>query len=482
MAVAQRGSLLVVLILGAVFVACEVETPEVTHTVPPSTPEEFLERLEGALTRDGEVWHGTQVMSHLESGKRTGFGELEIWLDPANERGRFHFRKHADNTADLAGEFIQLVVGDTVYASNPGSDDPVNAYLLSETDQCLPELGHYLVARFLCGLTTLQRLDLVVVTDAEFDGRPAYGLTATQPHSSQPPDPPGRPTPPGGAPTPHPLIVTATRFDMTLYVDASSFNPLGVWGVLDSDPQGTEFHSRSDINGQFVDADSVDELFDEKALGYVTPKERDDGILENPAVGVPVYWLGREADLGNGLPHLELGYLMDRHPEIVRPAGSDEPKVRVSLPYAGDGGGVTLDLWQPGEWEKFKARLGGKFAWSWCSETVEKPLGDARLVILLGHEPPPHQLGQVTVVPITPGQPPPSSVPYTPTVPPVRTDPCPAAPYDRFMAEVHYPDVTVVINGTLFYGGQEGEHFGAFDRPDALETVAGALRLRKPGE
>jgi hypothetical protein len=88
-------------------------------------------------------------------------------------------------------------------------------------------------------------------------------------------------------------------------------------------------------------------------------------------------------------------------------------------------------------------------------------LGDARFVILLGHEPPPQELGEVTAVPITPGAPPPTPAPYTPTIPPVRTDPCPSKPYDRFMAEMHYADVTVVINGTLFYGGQEGKLFGA---------------------
>jgi hypothetical protein len=50
------------------------------------------------------------------------------------------------------------------------------------------------------------------------------------------------------------------------------------------------------------------------------------------------------------------------------------------------------------------------------------------------------------------------------------------------MAEVRFPDATVVINGTLSYGGQDGRAFGAYDSAEALEVVARGLRLRRAGE
>jgi hypothetical protein len=83
------------------------------------------------------------------------------------------------------------------------------------------------------------------------------------------------------------------------------------------------------------------------------PTEEDDREigLEDPAITIPVYWLGREFD-PEGLPRLTL-YRGD-HVGPRRGPGSD-----VKIDYETDGGGVTLDLWKPPAWRRFaETRLG----------------------------------------------------------------------------------------------------------------------------
>jgi len=81
--------------------------------------------------------------------------------------------------------------------------------------------------------------------------------------------------------------------------------------------------------------------------------EREVG-LEDPAITIPVYWLGREFDAG-GLPKLTL-YRGD-HVGPGRGPGSD-----VKIDYDTDGGAVTLDLWKPEAWQRFKTTRLGRLA------------------------------------------------------------------------------------------------------------------------
>ena len=83
----------------------------------------------------------------------------------------------------------------------------------------------------------------------------------------------------------------------------------------------------------------------------VQEEDREIG-LEDPAIAIPVYWLGREF-APEGLPPLEL----DRG-EHVRGTG---PGSDVKIDYAG-GGIVTLDLWRPEAWENFERTRLGKLA------------------------------------------------------------------------------------------------------------------------
>lgn len=86
-----------------------------------------------------------------------------------------------------------------------------------------------------------------------------------------------------------------------------------------------------------------------------SPEEEDDREigLEDPAISVPVYWLGREFE-SEGLPSLEL-YRGDH----LRGGG---PGNEVKIDYSGERSSVTLDLWKPEDWRRFRQTRLGKVA------------------------------------------------------------------------------------------------------------------------
>ena len=288
---------------------------------------------------------------------------------------------------------------------------------------------------------------------------------------------------PARGPTPHPVLTAAKSARYELHLDAATYLPLASISWVDSDPDRKVFGSEERFQTEFLEESSLPkDWFDPGSIGYVPPGEQEQRILEDPKLETPVYWLGRSFDPQNGLPPLGNLYVNGYQPGRQR--GGDEPNIQIGLSYSAQGGMVRLDHYPPGDWEAFKQRLGANFPWTWCSESREFTAGDAEVTILAGHESFPYRLDPraVTVVPLTPGHDPPPPVPGTPTVPPLKTDPCPSTPHDRFMAEVRFPDATVVINGPLAYGGQDGRPWGAYDTAEALEVVGRALRQRQQGE
>jgi hypothetical protein len=81
-----------------------------------------------------------------------------------------------------------------------------------------------------------------------------------------------------------------------------------------------------------------------------SPEPEDDREieLEDPAIGIPVYWLGREFE-PDGLPALEL-----EHGDVSEGGPGNEARID----YGGGGSGVTLDLWRPETWERFEKPCG----------------------------------------------------------------------------------------------------------------------------
>lgn len=109
------------------------------------------------------------------------------------------------------------------------------------------------------------------------------------------------------------------------------------------------------------------------------PTEEDDREigLEDPAIVVPVYWLGRRFAPPD-LPPLEL-YRGDH----LRGGG---PGNDVKIDYEGEGGGVTLDLWQPETWRTFKRTRLGRIGWSApCARRSELEVDGGRAEIYGGY-------------------------------------------------------------------------------------------------
>ena len=103
------------------------------------------------------------------------------------------------------------------------------------------------------------------------------------------------------------------------------------------------------------------------------PTEEDDREigLEDPAITIPVYWLGRGFD-PEGLPRLTL--YRGEHVGRGRGPGSD-----VKIDYDAEGGGVTLDLWKPPAWRRFAETRLGKLAGCARPERVEIEGGRAEI-------------------------------------------------------------------------------------------------------
>lgn len=350
----------------------------------------------------------------------------------------------------------------------------------TDAELCFQEAPTPILALVACGFLDFGGPDWELsVEESTFEGRATVALVGTYAVSS----PVGSEQFPVGGPTPHPVMTSAAFAVHTLHLDTTAHLPVASVTWVDSDPGRKVFGSEVRFQTEFLDDSSLPkDWFEPGSIGYVPPGEQERRILEDPKLETPVYWLGRSFDPQTGLPPLVNLYVNGYQRGHQR--GGDEPNIQIGLSYSAQGGMVRLDHYPPGDWEAFKERLGGNFPWTWCSESREFIVGDAKVTILAGHESFPYRpdLGAVTVVPATPGLDPPVPMQGTPTAPSLKSEPCPTTPHDRFMAEVRLPDATVVINGTLSYGGQEGRPWGIYDTAEALEVVARALRQRQQGE
>lgn len=109
------------------------------------------------------------------------------------------------------------------------------------------------------------------------------------------------------------------------------------------------------------------------------PIEEDDREigLEDPAIAIPVYWLGREFE-SEGLPELML-YRGDH-------LRGDGPGNEVKIDYEADHGTVTLDLWKPDAWTAFKRTRLGRISWSApCARRSELKVDGGRAEIYGGY-------------------------------------------------------------------------------------------------
>jgi hypothetical protein len=152
--------------------------------------------------------------------------------------------------------------------------------------------------------------------------------------------------------------------------------------------------------------------------GTARPPRRVDTTelaLDDPALTLPVYWLGRSFDPPGPLPELRLA-------DSTLLTSSSGPGDTVKLDYGVVGGsptaGVTLDLWRPEAWRHFRRTLLGRLVWdSACARKTSVRLRHGHAEIFVGYG---------TPRPLRP--------------------PCPGRRPDRTIAHVYLPGVVVAVD------------------------------------
>lgn len=181
------------------------------------------------------------------------------------------------------------------------------------------------------------------------------------------------------------------------------------------------------------------------------PPGEDDRIVEldDPELTLPVYWLGTTFSHSGKLPPLEL-----REGIRLTPGGGPGNEVKIDYAATGDVYGVTLDLWDPAAWKRFKETRLGLMVWSWpCTESKEIRLAKGRAVVFAGHSEP-------------------------------ASKPCTNRPPDRFLAHGYFDGVVVAVNMPYCYScASRGTGEDPYNSPAGMEAIVEGLRLRpKPAD
>lgn len=178
--------------------------------------------------------------------------------------------------------------------------------------------------------------------------------------------------------------------------------------------------------------------------GTAPPPRRVDEVeleLDDPSLDLPVYWLGRSFHPAGGLPELTL--------EEATVLGTG-PGDTVKLDYGGAAEGravhLTLDLWEPERWKRFRRTVLGRLVWdSPCARITTVQLPDGHAEIFEGY-----------------GTPRP------------LTSPCPTRPPDRVLAHVYLAGVVVAVNMPYCYACA-----APFATENPFETVAGMTAVAR---
>jgi hypothetical protein len=165
-------------------------------------------------------------------------------------------------------------------------------------------------------------------------------------------------------------------------------------------------------------------------------KQEDDREigLDDPAIAVPVYWLGLEF-APEGFPPLEL-YRGDH-------LGGDGPGNEVKIDYQGERASVTLDVWKSTDWRTFKTTRLGKMIWSGpCARRSDLEVEGGRAEIYGGY-----------------------------------SKGCEGEP-DHWLAHVYYPKVVVAVNMSYCYmcGGRPPTD--PYNSREGVEAVVRGLTPR----
>ncbi len=410
------------------------------------TADDVFARLEEALTREGAVFHATMKVA-VADGEAQSFGTNEAWLDMERGVGRGEWPKDPSWSADVTERVTIIIREDVLYLS-----DGYEAWS-SKAEQC-PGVKSAVLANLVFYCEEIpQASPPQVDAEAEYEGTAAVALVYQESANGSGQE--------GGN-------ETITSF----YIDRETFLPLAwitEFGAPGSD-RGGKIITRYDY--EFVPVDSLPpDFFDPSSIGYV--KEDPEAPLDDPNLGVTVYWLGREFSPGGGLPPLALSRTLG-----VRPPGGG-PGDRAMLEYQPTAGGPTviLQLWRLEDWEQFLETSLGQLWWdSPCVQGKELQLDAGRAVIFMGYEPE-HELPLAEPVPIEPGEEPSPTPTRRPSPTPAVIE-CPVAQdFDRFLAHVYLGDTVVAVNAPLCLSCV-GRTIGS-DQPDPYDSLEGMDAIAK---
>ncbi|MDX6625000.1 MAG: hypothetical protein QOE75_2932 [Solirubrobacterales bacterium] len=119
-----------------------------------------------------------------------------------------------------------------------------------------------------------------------------------------------------------------------------------------------------------------------------TKAERSDAEvgLDDPAIDLPVYWLGRVFEPGGGLPSTELyesGYRGKPIPEETSGGFAEGPYAPLQANY----GSIRLATWTPQTWRVFAGSKTGRAITSWkCTQTRTVPIPGGSAKIFGGYK------------------------------------------------------------------------------------------------
>jgi hypothetical protein len=171
--------------------------------------------------------------------------------------------------------------------------------------------------------------------------------------------------------------------------------------------------------------------------------------LENPAVDLPVYWLGRDFHPPGGLPELHLGdswFIEEALPEHEEAGFAEGPEPKLRLTYYSHNN-VTFSTWGPEDWSTYADSKTGKAIVTWkCTKTRQVSIAGGTATIFLGYA--------------------------------KNFTKCPKKPPHAFTAWVKYGEDTVVVNAPFAADSIEVVNpYGSFA---GVEALLAGLRLRTP--
>ncbi|HEX5166553.1 MAG TPA: hypothetical protein VFV93_14210 [Thermomicrobiales bacterium] len=185
----------------------------------------------------------------------------------------------------------------------------------------------------------------------------------------------------------------------------------------------------------------------------------DTAQLDNPTLGVDVYWLGEQFDPAGDLPLLVLTWVTGS----PQPGGGP-PGMRAILEYptaSDEPGGVNLMLVDRAEWEAVLARDPATDDYARLARMFwDSPCATQETVELDG--------GQATIY-----------ASYQALAGPSTGD-CPAGQFDRYLAHAVFGETVVLVNAPLSLQQPPDVPDQPYDSLEGMRQVVLGLRLREP--